>query len=312
MAAGPNGELYVVQGSRSYVDSIDDSDVYLYRSLDGGTTWDPGVQVNQDASGNNQFFPQVAVSPNGTVHIMWGDQRDDPIGLKYHIYYTQSTDQGATFGFTLEDQGFTVPDTRVTDFPSNPMKGFPGGRFIGDYMGIAATDEDVFLVWPDTRLGEYGGYGQQIGFARKTAIEPPSLFLSPPSGSAGRTVDIQGFGFQPDSGIQLYVSGVITAQLRSDEDGQFQTSIYMPLTGEGPTEIRAFDETGNVAAASFYTEFGFDSLQEQLEGIETALGMTPEAESVPPADGTPEASGGGSEGSAADAGDAEAVGTPTS
>ncbi len=275
MAAGPNGELYVVQGSRSYLNSVDDSDVYLYRSLDGGTTWDPGVQVNQDDSGKNQFFPQVAVSPDGTVHIMWGDQRDDPIGLKYHIYYTQSIDQGATFGFTIEEQGFTVPDTRVTDFPSNPMKGFPGGRFIGDYMGIVATDEDVFLVWPDTRLGEYGGYGQQIGFARKTAIEPPSLFLSPPSGSAGRTVDIQGFGFQPDSGIQLYVSGVITAQLRSDEDGQFQTSIYMPLTGEGPTEIRAFDETGNVATASFYTEFGFDSLQEQLQGIETALGDDP-------------------------------------
>lgn len=244
---------------------------------------------------------------------MWADQRDDPVRLKYHIYYTQSSDRGETFGFTLEDQNLTVSDTRVTDFPSNPMKGFPGGRFIGDYMAIAATDDDVFLVWPDTRLGEYGGYGQQIGFARKTAIEPPSLFLSPPSGSAGRTVDIQGFGFQPDSGIQLYVSGVITAQLRTDEEGQFQTSIYMPLTGEGPTEIRAFDETGNVATASFYTEFGFDSLQEQLEDISTQLGMTPEAESSPESEGTPAAeTEGGSEGSAQDAEEVESAGTPTS
>jgi hypothetical protein len=193
------------------------------------------------------------------------------------------------------------------------MKGFPGGRFIGDYMAIAATDDDVYLVWPDTRLGEYGGYGQQIGFARKTAIEPPSLFLSPPSGSAGRIVDIQGFGFQPDSGIQLYVSGVITSQLRTDEEGQFQTSIYMPLTGEGPTEIRAFDETGNVATASFYTEFGFDTLQEQLDAISSQLGMTPEAESSPVADATPEASSdGGSEGSAEDGDEVEEIGTPTS
>ncbi|MCA9861086.1 MAG: exo-alpha-sialidase, partial [Thermomicrobiales bacterium] len=242
MAAGPGGELYIVQASRSIEDSVDDSDVFLYRSFDTGESWDPGIQVNQDDTDASQFFPQVTVGPDGIVHIMWGDQRDDPTRLKYHIYYTQSTDQGATFGFTLEDQGFTVPDTRVTDFPSNPMKGFPGGRFIGDYMALAATEEDVFLVWPDTRLGEYGGYSQQIGFARKTALEPPSLFLSPPSGSAGRVVDIQGFGFQPDSGIQLYVSGVITAQLRSDDAGQFQTSIYMPLTGEGPTEIRAFDD----------------------------------------------------------------------
>ncbi len=313
MATGPNGEIYVVQGARSFEDPADDSDVILLRSLDGGDNWDPAIQVNNDGTDASQFFPQITVSPDGALHIMWGDQRDDPVRLKYHIYYTESTDQGETFGFTLEDQNLTVPDTRVTDFPSNPMKGFPSGRFIGDYMAIAATDEDVFLVWPDTRLGEYGGYGQQIGFARKTAIEPPSLFLSPPSGSAGRIVDIQGFGFQSDSAIQLYVSGVITAQLRTDDEGQFQTSIYMPLTGEGPTEIRAFDETGNIATASFYTEFGFDSLQEQLDAISTQLGMTPEAGTAEPDSGTPEAgSEGGSEGSAQDADEAEAVGTPTS
>jgi hypothetical protein len=313
MAAGPNGEVYVVQGARSFENPADDSDVILFRSFDGGDSWDPGIQVNDDDTDANQFFPQITVSPNGNLHIMWGDQRDDPVRLKYHIYYTESSDRGETFGFTMEDQGLTVPDTRVTDFPSNPMKGFPGGRFIGDYMAIAATDEDVYLVWPDTRLGEYGGYGQQIGFARKTAIEPPSLFLSPPSGSAGRIVDIQGFGFQPDSGIQLYVSGVITSQLRTDDEGQFQTSIYMPLTGEGPTEIRAFDETGNVATASFYTEFGFDTLQEQLDAISSQLGMTPEAEASPVADGTPEASAeGGSEGSAEDADVDEDIGTPTS
>lgn len=313
MSAAPGGTIYIVQSSRSIENPADDSDVFLYRSLDGGTTWDPGVQVNQDRTDANQFFPQVIVGPDEIVHIMWGDQRDDPVRLKYHIYYTQSSDQGQTFGFTIPEQNFTAPDTRVTDFPSNPMRGFPGGRFIGDYMAIAATEEDVFLVWPDTRLGEYGGFSQQIGFARKTAIQSPSLFISPPSGSAGRIVDIQGFGFQPDSGIQLYVSGVITSQLRTDLKGQFQTSIYMPLTGEGPTEIRAFDETGNVATASFYTEFGFDTLQEQLAGIEAALSITP----TPDGEATPEASPvpvteGGSEGSAQSADDDVPVGTPTS
>lgn len=313
MSAGPDGDLYIVQAGRSSVDPVDDSDVFLYRSLDGGATWDPGVQVNQDKTTRNQFFPQVVVGPDSVVHIMWGDQRDDPVGLRYNIYYTQSTDQGQTFGFSIPEQNFTAPDTRVTDFSSNPMKGFPGGRFIGDYMGIAATEDDVFMVWPDTRLGEYGGYSQQIGFARKTAIEAPSLFLSPPSGSAGRIVDIQGFGFQPDAAIQLYVSGVITSTLRTDLKGQFQTSIYMPLTGEGPTEIRAYDETGNVATASFYTEFGFDSLQDQLGAIEAALGLTPEAQATPQPAGTPVAVGSpGSSGSSEHVQEPETVGTPAS
>ncbi len=288
MAAGPNGELYIVTAGRPTERATDDSDIYLMRSFDAGLTWDEPVLVNQDRTDAGQFFPMIAVSPDGTIHIMWGDQRDDPVRLRYHIYYTQSVDQGATFGFTLAEQSFTAPDTRVTDFPSNPMKGFPGGRFIGDYFGIAATDEDVFMVWADTRLGEFGGFNQQIGFARKTAIEPPSLFLSPPSGSAGRIVDIQGFNFQPEASITLYVSGVATAYLRTDNQGLFQTSIYMPLTGEGPTAITAYDETGNVATASFYTEFGFDSLQESLDSINAQLAVTPEPEE-PPIAGTPEA-----------------------
>ena len=288
MAVGPDNQIYIVQSGRSIERSNDDSDVFLYRSFDKGLSWETPVRINQDETSGNQFFPTIATSPDGTIHVMWGDQRDDPVKLRYHIYYTQSTDQGATFGFTIEDQNFTAPDTRVTDFPSNPMKGFPGGRFIGDYFSMAATDDDVYLVWPDTRLGEFGGYSQQIGFARKTAIEPPSLFLNPPSGSAGRIVDIQGFGFQPESQIQLYVSGVLTSNLRSDNEGQFQTSIYMPLTGEGPTQISAFDETGNVATASFFTEFGFDTLQRSLDEINAELGDL-NAEPSPTPESTPEA-----------------------
>jgi hypothetical protein len=87
----------------------------------------------------------------------------------------------------------------------------------------------------------------------------------------------------------------------------------MPLTGEGPTEIRAYDETGNTATASFYTEFGFDSLQDQLGAIESALGLTPEAEASPVAQGTPAAVGSpGASGSSEDEVEPEEVGTPTS
>ena len=158
-----------------------------------------------------------------------------------------------------------TPETRVTDFPSNSLRGFPGGRFLGDYFALAASDEDVYLVWADTRLGEYGGPNQQIGFARKRSIAPPSLFLNPPSGDAGRDVAIQGFGFQPDSDIAIDVGGITITNLRSNERGEFQTNVYMPVTGEGARNVAAYDETGNVATASFFTEFGFDSIAQELQ-----------------------------------------------
>lgn len=286
LAVGPNNDIYILATGLPEDKATDDGDIYLMRSLDGGETWETPTRLNTDRSNAPQFFPSIDVDPDGVVHAMWADMRDDPMEVRYHIYYSRSEDQGATWGFSIPEQNFTAPDTRVTDFPSNSLRGFPNGAFIGDYFSLAATDGEVYMVWADTRLGEFGAANQQIAFARQSAIEPPALFLNPPSGSAGRIVDIQGFGFQPNSNILLLVSGVIVSNPRTDELGQFQTSIYMPLTGEGPTSITAYDETGNVATASFYTEFGFDSLQRSLDEINAQLNApspTPEAAAPSPA-----------------------------
>jgi hypothetical protein len=223
---------------------------------------------------------------------MWGDMRDDPNEVRYHIYYTRSTDEGETWGFELAEQGLQVADTRVTDFGSNSLRAFVQGRFIGDYFSLAANNDDVYMVWADSRLGEYGGPNQQIGFARQTAIRPPELFLNPPSGVAGRDVTIQGFGFYPDSDIIVTIGGLTAATVRSGEDGQFQTTIYTPVTGEGSRNIAAYDPTGNVAVATFYTEFGFDSLRQSQQEIrdelselqaqiDTMTGGTPEVGASP-------------------------------
>lgn len=287
LAVGPKGEIYVATTGLPMDKPTDDGDIYLLRSLDEGKTWEAPLRLNTDKTDRPQFYPAIGVSPDGVLHAMWGDMRDDPMEVRYNIYYSRSEDEGATWGFSIPDQNFTAPDTRVTDFASNSLRGFPGGRFIGDYFSIAPTDGEVYMVWADSRLGEFGGANQQIAFARQEAIKPASLFLNPPSGTAGRVVDIQGFGYQPDSNIQLLVSGVIVANPRTDEKGQFQTSIYMPLTGEGPTNITGFDETGNVATAAFYTQFGFDSLQRSLDAINGQLGL-PDQQATPGA--TPQAS----------------------
>ena len=292
LTVGPNDEIYILTTAQPPDKPTDDGDVYLLRSFDRGLTWEDEVRINQDDTERIQFFPSIDVGPDGTVHAMWGDMRDDPEEVRYHIYYSRSQDQGASWGFENVDLGINTPDTRVTDFASNSLRGFPGGRFLGDYFSIAASEEDVYLVWADTRLGEFGGPNQQIGFARQTAIAPPSLFLNPPSGNAGRDVTIQGFAFQPDSNITIDVGGITVTNLRSNENGEFQTNIYMPVTGEGPRDVTAYDETGNVATASFFTEFGFDSIARELGEIAaardeaaaddtSAAGATPVADELP-------------------------------
>jgi hypothetical protein len=267
LKVGANDDIYVAITAKPDDKPTDDGDIFLLRSLDKGQTWDAPIRVNEDDTDRIQFFPAIDVGPDGTLHAMWGDMRDDPQEARYHIYYSESSDQGESWGFVDEQNGINTPDTRVTDFASNSLKGFPGGRFLGDYFALDANEEDVFLVWADTRLGEFVGPNQQIGFARKQAIAPPELFLNPPSGDAGRDVAIQGFGFQPDSEITIDVGGITITNLRSNERGEFQTDVYMPVTGEGARNVSAYDETGNVATASFFTEFGFDSIARELQDL---------------------------------------------
>jgi hypothetical protein len=292
MAIGPDDEIYLAHSRLPEDKPTDDGDIYVLRSTDRGESWDEPVRINGDDTTRPQFYPAIDVSEDGVVHAMWGDMRDDPNEVRYHIYYTRSTDNGETWGFELEEQGLQVADTRVTDFASNALRAFVQGRFIGDYFAIAANTVDVYMVWADSRLGEYGGPNQQIGFARQTAIRPPELFLNPPSGVAGRDVTIQGFGFYPDSDVIITIGGVVAATVRSNNAGEFQATIYTPVTGEGARNIAAYDPTGNVAIATFFTEFGFDSLQQSQQEvrdeiaalqaqIDALTGGTPSAEASP-------------------------------
>ena len=131
------------------------TDVFVSRSLDGGTTWSPvPVRVNDDPLGNprDQFFPWISVATDGTVRVMWGDDRLDlinPGGKLYDVFMAESTDQGASFS----------PNIRVTTTSSDPdFDGF-GGTFIGDYWGLAASGVPV---WDDTRNGDQDIFGAGI------------------------------------------------------------------------------------------------------------------------------------------------------
>ncbi len=292
IAVGPEGGVFIVYTAVPSDKDSDDGDIYMTRSLDGGDIWSRPLRLNDDETERLQFFPSVATDPNGTVHVMWGDMRDDRAETKYHIYYTSSEDKGQTIGFTDDVLGIHTANTRVTDFPSNPNRGFPGGRFIGDYFSIKATADDVYLVWADTRLGEFGPTNQKIGFARRSAIRSPEVFLNPPAGPGGQPVTLQGFNFQPDINVFIRVGGVIVTSARTNLEGRFTSQVFVPISGRGAHEVQVFDDSGNRAASSFFMEFGFDDIQssqqelakrvegleESIETIGTGLAGTMEAE----------------------------------
>jgi hypothetical protein len=291
IAVGPQGDVYVAYGALPSGKPLDDGDVFLVRSTDKGLTFTQPQRINGDDTDRLQFYPSIAVSPNGTVHAMWGDMRDDPNEAEYHIYYSTSKDRGQTWGFDLPSLNLHTPDTRVSDAPSNPNRAFPNGQFIGDYFSIAASDEDVYMVWADSRLGTVTGTDQRIGFARQRAIDTPQVFLNPPSGAGGQPVTVQGFNFQPETFYFLEVGGVTVQSNKTNEKGEFTSSLFVPISGEGAHDVRVYDISGNLATASFFMSYGFDSMQKAQENALRQLqGIT--GAPVPVGTGTPGAGAG--------------------
>ncbi len=274
---GPEGEVYVVYTAKPPDGKRDDGDIFFLSSTDKGETWSR-KRLNDDDTDRVQFFPSVTAGPDGVIHAMWGDMRDDPVEARYHIYYTSSEDGGETW----------IENARVTDFPSNPNYAFPGGAFIGDYFTIQATETDVYMAWPDARLGEFGPLNQKIGFARKELMPLPSIFLSPPSGPGGKDITIQGSNFQPDQDVYLEISGAVVSTIRTDADGRFAARLFIPISGEGAHDFRAIDASGNIATGSFFMDFGFDNIQEAVvditERLDTLQGDRPDVSDGSPAD----------------------------
>jgi hypothetical protein len=271
IASGLDGEVYIAYVGRPSDKPNDDGDVFLTTSLDDGLTWSRPKVLNDDDTDHAQMFPSIDAGPDGVLHAMWGDMRDNPAQSRYHIYYTRSDDQGETFGFTNEELGLTVGDTRVTDFASNPNYAFPRGLFIGDYFSLTATEDDVHMAWPDARLGEFGPINQKVAVARTEAINSPEIFINPPSGPGGQEVTLQGFDFQPDLGVFVQLGDSTISTLRTNLDGGFTARIYMPITSEGSQSITVFDESGNGASTSFFTEFGFGNIAELIGDLNERL-----------------------------------------
>ena len=135
-----------------YATACTNPDIRLALSRDGGKTWTSPVQVNDDAGAADQFFPWMDVHPDGLVSLVWMDKRLDPDNENFDAFYTNTRD-GVHF----------LPNVRV----SSETSVIGQVRFIGDYIGIAATAEAAVPVWTDLRTRN-----DQEVFAARGALLP--------------------------------------------------------------------------------------------------------------------------------------------
>ncbi len=119
----------------------DEGDIFYVESLDGGITWSVPLRVNDDATITDQSHPWLDIKPNGTVDVVWLDNRNDPANdLLIDTYMAALLPGSSTFN----------PNQRVSNMSFPPATAT--GAWMGDYTGIDVDAAMAHMVWPDTRV----------------------------------------------------------------------------------------------------------------------------------------------------------------
>lgn len=140
--------------------NTDPLDVMFARSTNGGATWSAPRRINDDPSTTAwQWFGTMSVAPSGRIDVCWLDTRDNPGSVHSSLYYSYSTNGGASWS----------ANTRLSQ-SFNPHLGWPQQNKIGDYIHMVSDNGGAHLAWAATFGGEQNVYYSRIDFPL-TAVE---------------------------------------------------------------------------------------------------------------------------------------------
>jgi len=136
LSGGPNnGTIYVNWSDQS--NGVDNTDIWLTKSIDKGETWSTPAMVNNDNSIKHQFFTWMDIDQtNGNLHFVFYDRRNYS-DTQTDVYLAHSIDGGEN-----------IVNRRISESPFVPNEGI----FFGDYNNIAVHNNIVRPIW--TRLHE--------------------------------------------------------------------------------------------------------------------------------------------------------------
>jgi hypothetical protein len=140
------GWLYVVTSEKELSPAGGDPDIILHRSSDGGSTWSTGIRVNHDSFNNGkiQYFPAMDVDQEGTVNIMFCDDRNTAADSA-EIMLARSTDGGDTWSEQV------ISNHR---FKPKPIIG-GSSNYQGDHLALLCVGSKLYALWMDDSSGLY-------------------------------------------------------------------------------------------------------------------------------------------------------------
>ena len=151
------------------------TDVMFARSTDGGQTFSPPHRINDDPINHNKwhFFGTLSVAPNGRIDVVWYDTRNAADNIQSQLFYSWSTDGGATW----------APNVQVSN-TFNPQAGFPQNQKIGDYITIVSDDTGGNVAYAATfneNPNAVGGHEQDVYYVRVSPTGGGTPTPTPPA-----------------------------------------------------------------------------------------------------------------------------------
>lgn len=127
--------------------------IRIAASFDGGATFAPSVRVNDDPPANNNWHWLAAcdTTPDGRLDVVWYDTRNSGQANISQLFYSYSTDGGATFS----------PNVAVSP-AFNSFLGWPQQNKMGDYIGIIGGSAGSDVAYTATFNGEQDVYHVKV------------------------------------------------------------------------------------------------------------------------------------------------------
>lgn len=116
------------------------TDVMFVRSTDGGLTFSTPQRVNDDGLTNKwHWFGTFSVAPNGRLDAVWYDTRNAANNTDSQLFYSFSTDAGATWSANV-----------AVSNSFNPLEGYPNQNKIGDYITMVSDNTGANVAYSAT------------------------------------------------------------------------------------------------------------------------------------------------------------------
>lgn len=110
----------------------ENTDIWLVKSVDKGSTWSKPTRVNNDTTKRQQFMSWMAIDQStGYLYIVFYDRRN------------QADDSTDVYLAVSKDGGTTFTNEKINEQTFKPNKYV----FLGDYLNIAACNGVVRPVW---------------------------------------------------------------------------------------------------------------------------------------------------------------------